>query len=176
VQFANAASAQSATSLDGETIEGLPLLAKLSDPSHKQARSGAMAEGREVYVANVDWGASEAELSELFAKHGTVEKVRLPRKVDGKSKGMAFIVFSTKVRFPSPLNPSCLLYSDLHVGRGYSITSPELDSIPEPASSRGNRHRKPIKTTNHPTRRIPRRIIHRAGHDLQPNTSTTRSS
>lgn len=110
MQFATAEAAQSATSLDGETVEGLPLLAKLSDPSHKQARSGAMAEGREVYVANLDWAATEDEVKELFSQHGTVEKARLPRKFDGKSKGMAFVVFSTKVRlypeacYESPAN------------------------------------------------------------------------
>lgn len=65
----------------------------MSDPSHKQSRSGALHEGREVYCSNVDWSATEDELRTIFSKYGTVERVNIPRNVAGKSKGFAFIVF-----------------------------------------------------------------------------------
>jgi squamous cell carcinoma antigen recognized by T-cells 3 len=85
--------------LDGRQLwDGKRLVAKISDPEHKKDRSGALYEGREVYVSNVDWSASEDEVRELFQKHGTVEKVRIPRNLAGKSKGIAFVVFSTKAR------------------------------------------------------------------------------
>jgi squamous cell carcinoma antigen recognized by T-cells 3 len=78
-------------------VEGHELIAKISDPSAKKPREGASYEGREVFVGNVAWKASPEELTKLFSKYGTVENVRMPRKVDGKSKGVAWIVFSAKV-------------------------------------------------------------------------------
>ncbi len=98
MQLKSAEQALAATALDGSPIEGKHhLVVKISDPSRKKAREGALYEGREVYVANVDWFASEAELKELFSKYGTVERVRIPRTLSGRSKGTAFVVFSTKV-------------------------------------------------------------------------------
>ena len=69
----------------------------MSDPGHKDKRHGAMYEGREVYASNVDWIASEEEVKDIFSKYGKVEKVRIPKNLSGKSKGMTFVVFSSKV-------------------------------------------------------------------------------
>ncbi len=69
-----------------------------------------MHEGRELYVANVDWSATEDEVKQVFSKYGTVEKVRLPTNVAGKSKGMAFVVFSNKVSFLCILRKSALTF------------------------------------------------------------------
>ena len=97
VQFKLHSHAQAATALDGEDVgENLKLEAKISDPAHKKSREGPMAEGREVYISNLDWGASKKEIKDAFFKFGTVEHVRLPQKMDGSSKGMGFIVFSNK--------------------------------------------------------------------------------
>ncbi|KAK6814728.1 hypothetical protein RU639_009690 [Aspergillus parasiticus] len=97
VQFKTAEAAHSATKLDGTTVgKGLTLTAKISDPSRKQDRHGPIYEGREIHVSNVDFKASERDVQELFSKYGTVELVRLPRKVDGGSKGFGYVVFSTK--------------------------------------------------------------------------------
>ena len=73
------------------------MVVKVSDPGHKQNRSGALHEGRELYVSNVDWSATEDEINQIFSKYGKVERVRIPTNVAGKSKGIAFVVFSTKV-------------------------------------------------------------------------------
>ena len=84
------------TELDGhEFDDGLKLNVKISDPEQKQSRSGPMEERREIYVRNVDWGASEEDLERLFSQYGSVESVRIPRKVDGLSKGFGFVVFSS---------------------------------------------------------------------------------
>ncbi|KAB8261234.1 hypothetical protein BDV32DRAFT_148792 [Aspergillus pseudonomiae] len=97
VQFKTSEAAHRATRLDGTTVgKGLMLTAKISDPSRKQDRHGPIYEGREIHVSNVDFKASEPDLKELFSKYGTVELVRLPRKVDGGSKGFGYVVFSTK--------------------------------------------------------------------------------
>ncbi len=99
VQFRMNAQAQAATELDGQQVdEKLKLVAKISNPNVKQDRSGAMEEGREVYVRNVHWSASEEDVKNLFVKYGTVESVRIPRTVVGKSKGFCFVVFSSEVR------------------------------------------------------------------------------
>lgn len=77
--------------------KSLKLVVKKSDPGHKQNRSGPLYEGREIYVSNVDWTATEEEIGGIFKKYGTVERVRIPRNVAGKSKGIAFVVFASKV-------------------------------------------------------------------------------
>ena len=118
IQFRSFAEAQAASAaLDGTSAdeEGkLKLVAKLSNPDHKAKRSdqGATAkrqagihEGREVYVSNVDWSAEEKEVKEVFEKYGAVERVRIPRGREGKSKGMAFVVFKQKVSLLVPSGP-----------------------------------------------------------------------
>jgi RNA recognition motif-containing protein len=100
VQFKSTDQAKEATNLDGKTVGGkLKLVVKLSDPSRKQNRSGPMYEGREIYMGNVDWLATEDEISAICSKYGTVERVRIPRNMAGKSKGAAFVVFESKVKF-----------------------------------------------------------------------------
>ncbi|XHG09740.1 hypothetical protein AWENTII_012782 [Aspergillus wentii] len=97
VQFKASSEAYKATELHGSTVgDNLQLVAKISDPSHKQDRHGPMHEGREVHVSNVDWKASEGDLKDLFSKYGKVEAARIPKKVDGGSKGFGYVVFSSK--------------------------------------------------------------------------------
>lgn len=72
------------------------LLAKYSDPSHKKAREGALAEGREVHISGIDGGATEDEIKEVFSKYGKVTRVNLPLTLAGRNKGFAFLDFSTK--------------------------------------------------------------------------------
>ena len=100
VQFKTSNQANAATELDGTPQEGdLKLSVKISDPGNKKARSGAVYDGREVHVANIDWSVTEDELKSIFAKYGNVERVRIPLNPGGKSKGYAFVVFSNKVCF-----------------------------------------------------------------------------
>ena len=98
VQFKDSAQAKQATETNGKTVDGnLKLVVKVSDPGHKQNRSGALYDGREVYVSNVDWSATEDEVSQMFSKYGSVERVRIPTNMMGRSKGIAFVVYSSKV-------------------------------------------------------------------------------
>jgi squamous cell carcinoma antigen recognized by T-cells 3 len=99
VQFETADQAIAATKLNSTFVgEGLNLQVKISDPSQKQDRHGPMYEEREIHVSNVHFQASESDLKELFAKYGTIETVRIPRKVNGDHRGFGFIIFSSKVR------------------------------------------------------------------------------
>jgi RNA recognition motif-containing protein len=98
VQFKSSHEAQAATKLDGTTVGGKhKLIVKISNPERKHARSGALYEGRELHLVNLDWSATEDEVQKTFAKYGTVERVRIPRDLAGKSKGFGFVVFSRKV-------------------------------------------------------------------------------
>ena len=96
IQFRLGSQAQAATQLDGEDQGDLTLVAKISDPAHKQDRHGAMYEGREIYLANLDWGASDKDVKQAFSKYGKIESVRVPKKINGQSRGMAFVVFRDK--------------------------------------------------------------------------------
>jgi RNA recognition motif-containing protein len=76
--------------------KGRKLVVKISNPAEKSARSGARYDGRELYLVNIDWKASDEDLKEAFAQYGTIEKVHIERKPDGGSKGFGSIVFSSK--------------------------------------------------------------------------------
>ncbi|KAI9727791.1 MAG: Splicing factor [Cirrosporium novae-zelandiae] len=105
VQFQSSSQAKAAAELDGHAVtEKLKLVARVSDPSRKQERSGAVYEGREIYISNVDWSATEDELKQIFSKYGSVERIRIPTKLDGKSKGFAFVTFSTKTEATAALD------------------------------------------------------------------------
>ena len=97
VSFRDRDAASAATKKDGKMLEGrYRLLAKYSDPGHKKSREGALAEGREVHVTNLDRGASESELREVFGKYGTVTRVNIPLNMGGHNRGFAFLDFETK--------------------------------------------------------------------------------
>lgn len=104
MQFQTPEQAYNATRLDGTSLtaggKDYKLVAKISDPPNKSGRTGALAEGREVYVQNISWYAKEDELKELFTSSGEIESVRIPTNLAGKSKGHGFVVFKDKV-FPS---------------------------------------------------------------------------
>ncbi|KAL8967744.1 MAG: hypothetical protein Q9183_002780 [Haloplaca sp. 2 TL-2023] len=97
IQFKAADQALKAIKLDGKTLDtGHKLVAKISAPKQRTERKDAIHEGREVYVANLDWEITEAGLQEVFSKYGTVERTRIPTHVSGRSKGHAFVTFSNK--------------------------------------------------------------------------------
>ncbi len=55
-----------------------------------------MYEGRELYLVNLHRDATGHDIKELFRKYGYVESVRVPKKLDGTSKGIGFVVFRDK--------------------------------------------------------------------------------
>lgn len=96
VQFKAADQAKSATELDGQAVGStLKLVAKISNPHRRQGRVGALEEGRELHIRNLDWAITESDLGDAFSRCGRVEQTRIPRDLSGKSKGFAFVVFST---------------------------------------------------------------------------------
>ncbi|KAI9805669.1 MAG: Splicing factor [Piccolia ochrophora] len=125
VQFKSSSQAEEATKLEGKNFGGrLKLVAKISDPGHKHNRSGAMYEGREVYVSNVDWTATEDELDQMFSKYGKVEKIRVPTNVAGKSKGIAFVVFTSKDEAQAALDMNLTKFKSRVLSVSLSTSNP----------------------------------------------------
>ncbi|OAA53019.1 Nucleotide-binding, alpha-beta plait [Cordyceps fumosorosea ARSEF 2679] len=97
VSFRDRAAAASAVAKDGRLLDGkFKLLSKFSDPAQKKDREGAVAEGREVHVANLDSAVVESEIRDIFSKYGTVTRVNIPRGFSGKPRGFCFLDFETK--------------------------------------------------------------------------------
>ena len=61
-----------------------------------------MYDGRELYLANLDWNLTRAEIKDAFKKYGSVESVRIPSKIDGSSKGIGYVIFENKVSSTPP--------------------------------------------------------------------------
>ncbi|KAG7841464.1 hypothetical protein KL942_001343 [Ogataea angusta] len=105
VEYSSEQDAASAVkALDGHTIRGktgdFKLTVKVSNPDARQDRKGALEEGRQVYVSDLDfYKVDEDRLSELFSKFGDIEMIRIPVKRDEKIKklnnGFAFISFKS---------------------------------------------------------------------------------
>jgi len=50
---------------------------------------------KKLFVGNIDWNATDADLSELFAQHGAVEEAVIVKdKFSGRSKGFGFVTFT----------------------------------------------------------------------------------
>lgn len=97
VQFKSSSDTKSATELDGEDLgDDLKLVAKLSDPGQKKPREGAMYDGRELYLVNLDRNTTRADIKQAFKRYGHIESVRVLTRVDGTSRGIAYVVFRSK--------------------------------------------------------------------------------
>ncbi|KAJ5735259.1 uncharacterized protein N7483_000384 [Penicillium malachiteum] len=96
VQFDSSVAAQNATELNGtRTEDGFNLSVKISDPSQKKNRSGALVEKREIFCANLNFKLTADDIRKEFSRFGTIENVHLPENVDGSRRGFGFVVFST---------------------------------------------------------------------------------
>ena len=50
-----------------------------------------------VYVGNIDYAATEAELGEYFSQYGQVESVNIPvNRYTGKARGFGFVTFASQ--------------------------------------------------------------------------------
>ncbi|PSN67748.1 hypothetical protein BS50DRAFT_572764 [Corynespora cassiicola Philippines] len=96
VQFESAQYAQQATALDGNEIDGLRIVAKISDPAAKKKREEATTAGREVFVRYLNFKAKKHEVEEVFRPFGPIEHINMKTLPDGKNKGFAFVTFQDK--------------------------------------------------------------------------------
>lgn len=97
VTFANPQEAQAASqALNGKSVgKHLTLKALISDPATKDRRHGAIYEGREVFVGNIDMGATDQQIQDLVSSMEGFVNLRVPRNFGGRSKGVSFVEFDT---------------------------------------------------------------------------------
>lgn len=109
IQFSNASEALSAVNgLNGHEMDqqgsdsaSLALVVKISDPSKKTQRTGAIYEDRELFVKGIDFkSVDEVRLRSLFAPYGPIERIRLPlskgnEKLGRLHDGYCFIVLES---------------------------------------------------------------------------------
>lgn len=153
VQFRLASQAHAATGLDGEDQgDNLKLLAKISDPAHRKSREGAMYEGREVFLANLDWSATEKDVKAAFKKYGYIENVRIPKKINGSSKGIGFIVFRDKEAATAALEMNLTMFRNRKLN--VAISTPDKTSRPNIVTSTATSQRaSDSPAPNHPNTR-----------------------
>ncbi|OAQ65812.1 pre-mRNA splicing factor [Pochonia chlamydosporia 170] len=97
VSFRDRKASAKAVAKEGKLLEGkYRLLAKYSDPNRKKNREGAIAEGREVHISNLDRSATEQDIRAVFGKFGTVKRVNIPLNMAGTNRGFAFLDFENK--------------------------------------------------------------------------------
>ncbi|RDX46000.1 RNA-binding domain-containing protein [Lentinus brumalis] len=88
-------------SLDGLVLDGHKLVVKWAG---RGAEEGEGAEDKEkvkarttkMIVKNVPFEATKKDIRELFGAHAQLKSVRLPRKFDHRTRGFAFLEFTTR--------------------------------------------------------------------------------
>ncbi|KAK9489053.1 hypothetical protein V1508DRAFT_447244 [Lipomyces doorenjongii] len=73
------------------------LVVKISDPSQKHHRQGAVYEGRELFIRNIPISIKEPEIHKMFEKYGPLERVHLPSKDElfHTHQGFGFVSFES---------------------------------------------------------------------------------
>jgi RNA recognition motif-containing protein len=52
---------------------------------------------KKLFIGNIEWGATEEDLKELFGQHGEVEEaIIIKDKMSGRSKGFGFVTFANE--------------------------------------------------------------------------------
>ena len=96
VQFKTSEDAQQALDMNGIELEpGLEVSVHISDPDKKHDRSGPAEEGRQLFIRNLPFKASEKDLTRQFSKYGEVESVKMPLDDKGRKKGYAFLTLNS---------------------------------------------------------------------------------
>lgn len=73
--------------LDGRTL-------RVNDADQKPAPKAQNK--KKLFVGNLPWRMTEADLTEMFSEVGTVASARVARLADGKSRGIAFVEMDTE--------------------------------------------------------------------------------
>ena len=64
----------------------------MSRPVHRNGRDGECELAKKIYVGNLPFSATEAELRGLFEEHGAVDSVNvIVDRETGRSRGFAFV-------------------------------------------------------------------------------------
>ncbi|KAI0656208.1 hypothetical protein C8Q70DRAFT_1012681 [Cubamyces menziesii] len=89
-------------SIDGMVLDGHKLVAKWAGRGADGEAEGAAdkekvkARTTKMIVKNVPFEATKKDIRELFGAHAQLKSVRLPRKFDHRTRGFAFLEFTTR--------------------------------------------------------------------------------
>ncbi|KZL86993.1 rna recognition domain-containing protein [Colletotrichum incanum] len=97
VTFRDRSASAKAIQKHGTVLDGkFKLMAMYSDPTRAKKREGAIEEGRELHITNLDPSAVEDDVQKAFSKYGTVKRISIPRNKAGKGHGAAYVEMETK--------------------------------------------------------------------------------
>ncbi|WYZ42023.1 hypothetical protein EsH8_V_000918 [Colletotrichum jinshuiense] len=97
ITFQDRAASAKATQKHGTVLDGkFKLMAMYSDPSRAKKREGAIEEGRELHITDLDPAAVEDDVEKVFSKYGTVKRINIPRNKAGKGHGVAYVEMESK--------------------------------------------------------------------------------
>ncbi|KAH3668324.1 hypothetical protein OGAPHI_002078 [Ogataea philodendri] len=100
--FSESAASNAVAQLDGKPLTEQPeykLTVKISNPQARQERKGALDEGRQLYVSDLDfYKVDEERLTQEFGRYGELEQVKVPVKPGHEKRpklnnGFAFVSF-----------------------------------------------------------------------------------
>ena len=75
--------------------------------------------GRKLYVGNLGYGVSNADLEQMFSAHGTVESAQvIEDRSTGQSKGFGFVEMSSDAEAQAAINA---LDGQDHSGRALTV-------------------------------------------------------
>ena len=78
--------------------------------------------GRKLYVGNLGYGVSNADLEQMFSAHGTVESAQvIEDRSTGQSKGFGFVEMGSDAEAQTAINA---LNGQDHDGRALTVNEP----------------------------------------------------
>eukprot|EP00411_Alexandrium_monilatum_P109656 CAMPEP_0175689468 /NCGR_PEP_ID=MMETSP0097-20121207/29399_1 /TAXON_ID=311494 /ORGANISM="Alexandrium monilatum, Strain CCMP3105" /LENGTH=655 /DNA_ID=CAMNT_0016996491 /DNA_START=20 /DNA_END=1987 /DNA_ORIENTATION=+ len=87
-----------------------------------------------VFFIGADFGTDEATLRRVFEKGGTIKEFQLYRMLDGRSRGMGLVTYSSAVEAQHAITTLNQVYLD---GRAISVQAADLSRIRNSGSSLG---------------------------------------
>ena len=101
VEFKEESSVQKAIQLTGQRLLGIPIIAQLTEAEkNRQARVSAteapvvnQVPFHRLYVGNIHFSITEADLTNVFEPFGELEFVQLQKEESGRSRGYGFVQY-----------------------------------------------------------------------------------
>lgn len=121
-------------SMDGYELQGHKLQVRLSHRGHDAAEEQRRADNAKklanqhskVLIKNVPFQATKKDMRTLFSSYGQLRAVRLPKNMNSRSRGYAFVEFTS----PSEAQNAVAALQDTHLlGRRLVIQYAEADTI-----------------------------------------------
>ncbi|KAK7984952.1 hypothetical protein PG996_005813 [Apiospora saccharicola] len=121
-------------SMDGYELQGHKLQVRLSHRGHDAAEEQRRADNAKklanqhskVLIKNVPFQATKKDMRSLFSSYGQLRAVRLPKNMNSRSRGYAFVEFTS----PSEAQNAVAALQDTHLlGRRLVIQYAEADTI-----------------------------------------------